>query len=111
MPNLFDNLPEDLAEEVVDVLVSRDGVRIERIISDGHASPDGFWYDQQDHEWVVVLHGSAVVEFRDDDTVHLNCGDWLDIPAHRKHRVVATSDEDKTIWLAVFFPADSYSRS
>ncbi len=103
MPNLFQDLPDTCPDEVVDILVSSDNVRIKRIISDGHASPDGFWYDQKDHEWVVLLQGSATLEFEDREPVHLQPGDWLEIPAHQKHRVEQTSDETRTIWLAIFW--------
>ena len=101
--NLFENLPEDLAEEIVDILILHDNVRVERIISDGHSSPEGFWYDQKDHEWVVLLQGSAVVEFEGEEPRHLKRGDWLDIPPGQRHRVAATSGDEPTIWLAIFW--------
>jgi len=100
--NLFEDIPEKLPEELMTVLAEDSSVRIERIVSDGHASPDGFWYDQEAHEWVVVLKGSAVLEF-EDGLVELNPGDHLLIPARRRHRVKATSHHEKTIWLAVFY--------
>ena len=78
--------------------------RIERIISDAHASPEGFWYDQDEDEWVLILKGSAGLRFEEsEETIVLNPGDWIDIPAHVKHRVEWTEPEQKTVWLAVFY--------
>jgi len=104
MPNLFDNLPATLPDELVDVLVRGAGVRIERIVSTGHRSPDDFWYDQDEHEWVVVLRGSGAVRFADRaEPVVLRPGDHLTIPAHARHRVEWTDDDEPTVWLAVFY--------
>ncbi|MCC9600479.1 cupin domain-containing protein [Stieleria sp. JC731] len=108
MDNLFSGLPSDpkapLPKELVDVLVSQSGVRIERIVSDGQASPTDFWYDQDEHEWVVVLQGRARLQFDDGRMLELLPGDHLMIPAHQKHRVDWTSNDEFTIWLAVFYP-------
>lgn len=100
--NLFENIPDKLPEELMTVLAEDSSVRIERIVSDGHASPKDFWYDQNQHEWVIVLKGSAVLEF-EDGLVELNLGDSQLIPAHRRHRVQSTSQTEQTIWLAVFY--------
>ena len=100
--NLFENIPDDLPEELVEVLAQGSHVRIERIVSDGHTSPDGFWYDQDENEWVVLLAGSAMLEF-EDRTLEMMPGDHVLIPAHEKHRVASTSKIEKTIWLAVFY--------
>jgi len=100
--NLFENVPKELPEELVEVIAEGSNVRIERIVSDGHASPDGFWYDQDQNEWVLLLSGSAALEF-EGRTVDMKAGDHMLIPARRKHRVVSTSDNGKTIWLAVFY--------
>ncbi len=59
MKNLFSNFPLNSPEELADKLSGNRTVRIERIVSAGHASPPGFWYDQPEHEWVVVLKGEA----------------------------------------------------
>jgi cupin 2 domain-containing protein len=91
-----------LPEELTTVLQAGDGVRIERIVSTGHRSPDGFWYDQDQHEWVVVLKGAAKLEF-EDRTVSMAPGDSILIPAHPPHRVLWTTAEEPTVWLAVFF--------
>ena len=91
-----------MPEELTTVLQAGDGVRIERIVSTGHRSPDGFWYDQDQHEWVVVLKGAAKLEF-EDRTVSMAPGDSILIPAHPPHRVLWTTAEEPTVWLAVFF--------
>lgn len=92
--------------EQVEVLAEHDGVRIERIISRGHASPPGFWYDQDEHEWVMLVGGAATLELRDpDERLDLRPGDHLLVPAHRRHRVAWTMPEGETVWLAVFFGA------
>lgn len=100
--NLFENIPESLPKELVEVLAEGTNTRVERIVSDGHASPADFWYDQDQHEWVLLIAGSATLEF-EDRTLDLNPGDHVLIPAHKKHRVAATAAGQKTIWLAVFF--------
>ena len=102
--NLFTNIPTDLPEELVDVLAENKHVRIERIVSTGQASPEGFWYDQEEHEWVVVLKGEAKLLFEgDDEPIHMKPGDFVNISAHRKHRVEWTTPDEPTVWLAVFY--------
>ena len=104
--NLLKNLPRELPEELVSVLAESGGTRIERIVSAGHASPEGFWYDQGQNEWILLVSGSAVLEF-EDRKVELLSGDHLLIPAHQRHRIESTSSTEKTIWLAVFYENDS----
>ncbi|MBS4000639.1 MAG: cupin domain-containing protein [Desulfobulbaceae bacterium] len=99
--NIFSNLPKS-TDEVIEILVRSPNVRIERIISSGNTSPDSFWYDQNENEWVILLKGSAKIEF-EDEMVHLKSGDYLLIPSHKKHRVAETSRTEKTIWLAIFY--------
>ncbi len=104
MRNLFAELPTGLSDELVDVLAEGKHVRIERIVSAGQASPTGFWYDQQQAEWVVVLKGEAKLLFAgDEEPHHMKPGDHVTIPARKKHRVEWTSDVQPTVWLAVFF--------
>ena len=104
MKNLFADLPTDLPEELVEVLAENKHVRIERIVSTGHASPDGFWYDQDENEWVVVLKGEAKLLFEsDDEPIHMKPGDFVNISAHRKHRVEWATPDEQTVWLAVFY--------
>ena len=92
-------LPAETAEN----LLARHNVRIEHIISTGQASPVGFWYDQDEDEFVLLLAGIATLRFADEaEARQLRAGDWLDIPAHRRHRVEWTSTTPPAIWLAVF---------
>jgi cupin 2 domain-containing protein len=105
--NLLANLPSQLPEELIEVLAESKHVRIERIVSRGQCSPPGFWYDQQEHEWVAVLKGSARLRFEDQEETSLMLpGDQVLIPAHRRHRVEWTTPKEPTVWLAVFFAVD-----
>jgi cupin 2 domain-containing protein len=100
--SLLGGLPSPQAEEQVERLIDGPGVRIERIVSTGQASPPGFWYDQPDDEFVVLLSGPARLRFEADDLVlDLKPGDWVEIPAHVRHRVESTQVEPPTVWLAV----------
>jgi len=101
-PNLFTDLPAGLPEELFTTLMQAPDVRIERIVSRGHQSPDGFWYDQRTGEWAIVLKGAARIEL-EDRAVEMKPGDYLDIPAHTKHRVAWTTPDEPTIWLAVHY--------
>jgi len=104
--NLYKNIPFELPEELVEHLAGREDLRIERMVSDGHASPEGFWYDQKEHEWVLLAAGAAVLSIEKEggiERVELHPGDYLMIPAHQRHRVESTSRTEKTIWLAVFY--------
>jgi cupin 2 domain-containing protein len=100
--NLFDQVPSNLPEELFNTLLDTGTVRIERIVSQGHASPEGFWYDQDEYEWVVVLRGAARLSV-EGEIKELKQGDFLNIPAHQKHRVEWTTPDGPTIWLAVFY--------
>lgn len=101
--NLFTDIPTTCAEELATVLAGNRNVRIERIVSTGQSSPQDFWYDQDEHEWVAVLKGEAMLVLDDDQSVRMRPGDQVLIPAHTKHRVEWTTAEEPTIWLAVFF--------
>jgi len=103
MNNIFGAIPEDLKTEVFERLVESDNVKIERIVSKGHKSPESGWYDQDKNEWVLVLKGEAVLLFADETTITLKAGDFVDIPAHKKHRVERTAVDVETIWLAVHY--------
>jgi len=101
--NLLSPLPSNLQDEFVEPLITGKSVRIERIVSMGQASPPGFWYEQDEAEWVVVLHGEAKLLFEGETPpIHLKPGDHVTIPPHIKHRVEWTSPTDPTVWLAVF---------
>ncbi len=90
-------------EEFSEILISgkSGGSRAERIISHGHVSPPGFWYDQDEWEFVAVLQGDAELEF-ESGTLRMNPGDWVIIPAHLRHRVKKTSETPPCVWLAFF---------
>ena len=101
--NIFKNIPTFLPEELFELIVETDNLKVERIISGGHNSPSDFWYDQNSNELVLILKGSAVLEFENDEKLELKEGDYLIIPAHEKHRVESTDKSQKTIWLAVHY--------
>ncbi|MBB3063317.1 cupin domain-containing protein [Microbulbifer rhizosphaerae] len=103
MKNIFSSLPEDLSAEVFEDIVSSESVRIERIVSKGHTSPESGWYDQEESEWVIVLQGAARLLFDDGREESLDTGDFINIPAHIKHKVSWTDPYSTTIWLAVFY--------
>jgi cupin 2 domain-containing protein len=100
--NVFDDLPPTLPDELFTTLLESANVRIERIVSQGHSSPEGFWYDQDQHEWVILLKGAARLRF-EDETVEMKSGHIINIPAHKKHRVEWTTPDEPTIWLAVHY--------
>lgn len=102
--NLFDLPAGTPADELFETIARGRNVRVERIVSHGHASPAGFWYDQEQAEFVVLLCGGARLEFEDrEGSIELRPGDYLTIAAHRRHRVEWTAPDEPTIWLAVFF--------
>ena len=90
-------------DELVTALVRAPSVRIERIVSRGHASPPGFWYDQSQAEFVLVVSGCAAIEFDSGERLELSPGDYVDIPPRRRHRVACTAPDENTVWLAVFY--------
>lgn len=101
--NIYDQIPEDLSQEVFEKLAGNGQVTIERIISKGQTSPESGWYDQKQDEWVIVLKGAATLRFEGGSEVHLSNGEYLDIPAYTKHKVSWTDPEVETIWLAVHY--------
>ena len=101
--NIFQEIPSDLTQEIFETLLQNKNIRIERIISYGQSSPTEGWYDQDEHEWVLLLEGEALLAFKDEREVHLKAGDYINIPAHTKHKVLWTKEKSKTIWLAVFY--------
>lgn len=96
------SLPDPAPQEDIKLLLQHPAARIERIVSDGQVSPPGFWYDQMEDEWVVILQGAGSLEYADGRRVDLCAGECLLIPAHCRHRVVHTAP--RTVWLAVFLP-------
>jgi cupin 2 domain-containing protein len=106
--NLFENIPVtgDSVHEDIRQILAQPGLKIERIVSHGQASPPDFWYDQEWHEWVAVLTGNARLRFEDEAEARLlSAGDYVFIPARKRHRVDWTSEDGPTIWLAVHFEA------
>lgn len=101
--NLFADIPSELPTELIELLTEGQGnLKIERIISRQHSSPPDFWYDQTSTEWVLILKGSAVLSFTDlDEPIILEVGQWVEIPAHTKHRVEQTATDGDTVWLAI----------
>ena len=103
--NIFENIPKEMPDELVEILAASTNVRIERIVSNGDKSPEGFWYDQPLDEWVILLSGEATLEFADGKTVCMLPGDYIHIPAHEKHRVARTASDINSVWLAVHYKA------
>ncbi len=97
--NIFEAVGQSGGEEEFFTLFENSALKIERIVSHSHDSPEGFWYDQTEDEWVLVLRGAATLEFAGGDLVELKEGDFLLIPRRQKHRVCRTSDA--TVWLAI----------
>lgn len=101
--NIFDGVDIRADAERFDALLQRRGLRLERIVSHGQASPPGFWYDQPHDEWVMVLRGAARLEVEGAPERYLAPGDHMLLPAHCRHRVAWTADDEPTVWLAVHF--------
>jgi cupin 2 domain-containing protein len=100
--NIRATIPEQIPYEITEILAGSQAVKIERIISRGHCSVEGFWYDQDYNEWVLLLQGKAGLAFADQSAaVELTAGDYINIPAHVRHRVAWTAEDTETIWLAV----------
>ena len=100
--DIFTDAHGMLDEEAITILAATPGARIERILSTGQASPAGFWYDQDHIEWVILLAGSAGLRIEGEAAPRiLRTGDYVEIPAHARHRVEWTEAGCPTIWLAV----------
>lgn len=102
--SVFSSLPTsaELPEQVSELARGK-SVRVEQITSLGHRSPDGFWYDQEEDEFVLLVSGAAQLLIEGQPLRHLTAGDWVHLPAHVKHRVEWTEAQTPTIWLAVFW--------
>jgi cupin 2 domain-containing protein len=100
--NIFEDIKMSNQEEFLEI-IQKENVKIERIVSTGQTSAKDFWYDQVQNEFVLLIEGEAIIEFEEDKKVHLKKGDYLNIPANKKHRVDFTSLDEPTIWLAVFY--------
>jgi cupin 2 domain-containing protein len=104
LKNIFQQIPAELKDELVEVLLQTRDISIERIVSRGQASPPGFWYDQDRNEYVILIRGSAGLLFDGKDEINImSPGDCVNIPAHVRHRVEWTDPSQDTVWLAVFY--------
>jgi cupin 2 domain-containing protein len=104
LKNLFAGIHESINDEFFEDLLQTSTCRVERIVSRGHRSPEGVWYDQNQSEWVLLLQGKAVLALENvEEPITLNPGDYLNIPNHIRHRVLSTDPDQDTIWLAVHY--------
>ncbi len=102
--NIYDRIPEVLPEELLTMVLRGENFRVERIVSMGHSTPSDRWYDQELNEWVLLLTGSAGLLFEDEDKPRvLKPGDYLSIPAHRRHRVIWTDPNKYTVWVTIHY--------
>ena len=102
--NIFSGIQKQAPDEVLETVFKTDQFKIERIISQGHATAEGEWYDQYKNEWVLVLKGNASLLFDgNDEVLDMKPGDYINIPAHQKHRVEWTDPEEETIWLTIHY--------
>src|SRR3954471_11775676 len=101
--NILHGVPAELPEELVETLLAAPAFRVERIVSRGHASPEGFWYDQPEHEWVLLVSGAARLRFEGEKPLDLTPGAYVNIPAHCRHRVEWTDPHVPTVWLAIHY--------
>ncbi|MGR9073204.1 MAG: cupin domain-containing protein [Gammaproteobacteria bacterium] len=101
MENIYADIPEATEKELVQILLKKDRLRIERIVSRGHATAEGEWYDQARDEWVLLVKGKATLAFEDGRRVEMESGDYLWLPAHDRHRVEWTDPERDSVWLAI----------
>lgn len=103
MNNIFDNIPNQINNEIFDVLLQQHDFTIERIVSFGSESLSHDWFDQDTNEWVLVIQGYGILEFEDGTTNIMKAGDFEFIPAHIKHKVIEVDENQPTIWLAIHF--------
>ncbi|NVN95775.1 MAG: cupin domain-containing protein [Bacteroidetes bacterium] len=101
--NLFENIKPTSDKEVIKVLLQNKNITIERIVSYGFHTPDGYWYNEDKNEWVILLAGEAELEFKDGEIKKLKAGDYVLIPANQEHRVKSTSSEPNCIWLCFYY--------
>lgn len=101
--NIFSEIPQQLDEELLEVIARSGNTRIERIVSQGHCSTADDWYIQVQNEFVIVLQGEAVLRYADGEELKMVPGSYVNIPANTRHQVQWTDPEVKTVWLAVFY--------
>ncbi len=102
--NIFKDIPDALKVEAFENIIVNEKFKLERILSKGHRTPIGDWYDQDQNEWVMIIQGSADLRIEGKtDLITLTKGDYILLPAHLKHRVERTDEQEETIWLALHF--------
>ncbi len=102
--NIFSNIPKKSTKEIFISLLKNKNIKIERIVSYGQVSPKNFWYDQEKNEWIILLKGNTKIRFKNSTkAIKLLPGDFINIPAHKKHRVDQTAKYKKTVWLAIHY--------
>ena len=100
--NIFSGIKNQSSEEIFETIIKANQFKIERIISNGLSTDKKKWYDQDVDEWVILLKGSAGLLFEsNNEEIIMKPGDYVNIPAHQKHRVEWTDANEETIWLAV----------
>lgn len=99
--NIFNTSGLKQNKEVFETIVEKNDFRIERIVSNGFSSPEGYWYNQNFDEIVFLLQGNAIIELENAKTIEMKSGDYLTIPKHQKHRVKNLSKDPNCIWLAI----------
>ena len=108
MDNIFAGIPDQIQKELFETILNTGFFKLERIVSMGHATPEGQWYDQNKDEWVLLLKGRAGLRIEDRaNEVVMETGDHIHLPAHLKHRVEWTDPEKETVWLAIHYPPES----
>ncbi len=100
--NIFEEIIIDKNEEKFFEIFKNETIKVEKIVSNGQKSPDNFWYEQEENEFILLLEGFAILEF-EDRIIELKKGDCLNIKVMEKHRVKFTSLDEPTIWFAVFY--------
>ena len=101
--NIFTNIPKQMNGEIFENIISKDSIKIQKIISKGDTTPKNKWYDQEDDEWVIIMQGEAILSFENQKDIKLKTGEYINIPAHTKHRVSWTIETQETIWLAIHY--------
>lgn len=109
--NILDAPPASAADEITSELLARPGVRIERIVSTGQATPADAPYCQPHDEWVLLLAGAAGLRVEADGDYRLRPGDCVLIPANRRHWVTWTAAGEPTVWLAIHLSGADASAS
>lgn len=88
-------------KELFETIFTINDCKVERIVSKGHSTPFGEWYDQEKDEWVILLEGRAIIVFETGEILKFEKGDYIFIPSHLRHRVASTSTEPPCVWLAI----------